>query len=255
MSNDDQWVRGTLPARASLREDSRRKPSATLIRKVARVYHKNLVGRPLTMALRGPSPLNDGKNRANGLFGMICLAMGFGLMVSGAIFTQIWVFATGAGVVATGGALFLRNRIARRQPFALTGGLNQEAETLDAYLNEISPHLPRSALASLARIKETLARVLTASADGATATDVSPEDQFFIREMVARYLPDACKHYLDVVRTTDGHIPPENRREVDQSLCDQLDILHGRLEKIQATIVAAKARKLASHEAFIKTKQ
>ncbi len=225
------------------------------MRKVARAYHKNLVGRPLTMALRGPSLSNDGKNWANGLFGIICLAMGFGLMVSGAIFTQVWVFVAGACITAMGGARFLRNRIARRQIFALTGDLNQEAEILDAYLNEISPYLPRSALTSLAQIKETLARVLAAFADGTTVIDVSPEDQFFIREMVARYLPDACRHYLDVVRTADGHIPLENRREVDESLCGQLDILHGRLEKMLVTIVAAKAQKLATHEAFIKTKQ
>lgn len=255
MPKDDKWVQGTLPARPSLRGDSRRKPSAALMQKVARAYNKNLVGRPLTAALHGPSPLRNGKSWAHGLFGVICLAMGLGLMVSGAIFTQLWVLVAGAGVVVIGGALLLRSRISRPQPLALVGDLNQEAKALDAYLNEISPYLPRSALASLARIKETLARILATFADGTTIIDASPEDQFFIREMVARYLPDACRHYLDVVRTADGHVPLENKRDVDESLCGQLDILHGRLEKMLVTIVAAKAQKLATHEAFIKTKQ
>lgn len=133
--------------------------------------------------------------------------------------------------------------------------LGRAAEGLDALLADVSPHLPEAALATLARIKATLAQVLTALAEGGNpALDVSSEERFFAHAMVSRYLPDACRHYIDAAAAVGRSGRLRDGRTLDESLCRQLDTLQSRLERIQANLAAGKAEQLANHEAFLNTK-
>lgn len=133
--------------------------------------------------------------------------------------------------------------------------LGRAAEGLDAFLADVSPHLPEAALATLARIKATLAQVLATLTEGGNpALDVSSEERFFAHAMVSRYLPDACRHYMDAATAAGRTGRLRDGRTLEESLCRQLDTLQSRLERIQANLAASKAEQLANHEAFLKTK-
>jgi hypothetical protein len=132
------------------------------------------------------------------------------------------------------------------------GELTRDVALLDAYLAKVSGDLPPAALGALAAIKETLARAIVALADS-DASDIGVEETFFIQEMVTRYLPDACRHYVEAARAAGG--VREEGSTAEQSLCRQLEILHARLQRTLTGIAASKARALANHEAFVRTKQ
>ena len=177
------------------------------------------------------------------IFGAIGMAMGLALILGGTILAEVRLLEVGGVAAAIGGLLFLLKPSARPETSAHAGDMSQEAEALDAYLDEVSPRLPQPALASLARIKETLARVLPALADETKNVDVPAEEHFFAREMISRYLPDACRHYLDVVSATGETAMLDDERTAAESLGRQLDVLHTRLEKTLSK--AQEARKAA----------
>ncbi len=165
-----------------------------------------------------------------------------------------------AAPLAAAAALWWRHRAASRYnsltQAGYAGELQRDAECLDDYLEEISWYLPQAALTTLARTKETLARVIAvlAAAD-LDATDLAIEETFFIREMVARYLPDACRHYVEATAASGGCVVLEDGSTAEQSLCRQLDMLHARLERTLARIADVREQALARHETLVRSKE
>ncbi|KFB69615.1 hypothetical protein [Candidatus Accumulibacter vicinus] len=249
----DRWVAGELPARAlPRRRQSPPLPSTRLIERLERANRKHLVGRPLTAALRAGA----GKPGEPPPLVLLMLIGGIGLLVS-ALFASATIVLAAAGVVAlaAAAALWWRHRAASRYDsltqLGYAGELQRDAECFDDYLEEVSRHLPQAALTTLARTKETLARVIAALA----AADLAIEETFFVREMVARYLPDACRHYVEATAASGGCVVLEDGSTAEQSLCRQLDMLHARLEKTLARIADGRAQALARHETFVRSKE
>lgn len=254
-----RWVAGELPVRASPRH--RQPPllptSTRLIERLERANRKHLVGRPLTAALRagagkpgGPPPLV-----------LLMLVGGIALLVSAPFSSATIVFAAaGVAALAAAAALWRQHRTASCDN-SLTrvgdaGELQRDAECFDDYLEEVSRHLPQAALTTLAQTKETLARVITAlAAADLDSIDLAIEETFFVREMVARYLPDACRHYVEATAVSGGCVVLEDGSTAEQSLCRQLDLLHARLERTLARIADGRAQALARHEAFVRSKE
>jgi hypothetical protein len=244
------WVAGELPSRASPRR-RQGPPSALLVERLLRANRKTLVGRPLTAALRQTA----GKSGRPRPLVVLLLAVGSALLAAAAFSAAASVFAAGgvaAMVVAV--ALSARQRAARlATQTGYAGELTRDAALLDAYLAKVSGDLPPAALGALAAIKEKLARAIAARAD-TDAIDIAVEETFFIQEMVARYLPDACRHYVEAARAAGIGVLEEGCT-TEQSLCRQLDILHARLQRMLAGIAARKAQALANHEAFVRSKE
>lgn len=254
----DRWVAGELPTRASpRRRQSPPPPSTRLIERLERANRKHLVGRPLTAALRAGA----GKPGEPPPLVLLMLIGGIGLLVS-ALFASatIVLAAVGVAALAAAAALWWRHRAASRYhsltQVGYAGELQRDAECFDDYLEEVSRHLPQAALTTLARTKETLARVIAAlAAADLDAVDLAIEETFFVREMVARYLPDACRHYVEATAASDGCVVLEDGSTAEQSLCRQLDTLHTRLERTLARIADGRAQALARHEAFVRSKE
>jgi hypothetical protein len=183
------------------------------------------------------------------------LAAGIGLLTAGVVFVQGWLVAAGCGLVGIGAVALARGSAARPRRAASTPGLQQETAAFDAYLQDIAGKLPEDALLRLAGIKDTLAYLLPAFEDQTFAGSIPQEEQFFVREVMARYLPDACRHYVSAVGAGGMDVRLEDDRSADESLHSQLDILHARLERTRALVAAQHARRLAQHEAFIETKR
>lgn len=218
---------------------------------------KHLVGRPLIAALRAGA----GKTGEPPPFVLLMLIGGIGLLVS-ALFASASIILAAAGVAALTAAatLWRWHRAASRYNSLTQVGyaseLQRDAECFDDYLEEVSRHLPQAALTTLARTKETLAMVIAAlAAADLDAIDLAIEETFFIREMVARYLRDACRHYVKATAASGGCVVLEDGSTAEQSLCRQLDMLHARLDRALARIADGRAQALARHEAFVRSKE
>lgn len=252
----DKWIAGPLPRRAGPGRGSSAKPSPRLLQRLARANKKQLVGRPLAAALRSEAGLREEKRPALAILGLVCLALGVGMLAVGAALAEGWLLAAGAIAAPVGATFFLRRRATSTGQPASVSRLQRDADGLDAYLEAISPSLPQQALAPLALVKETLAKVLSALSDvDQKTTDVPAEELFLAQEMMSRYLPDACRHYLSAANAATGTAVPGQEDVAAGSLCRQLDILQGRLHKTLTMLAASKAEQLANHEAFIRTKQ
>lgn len=249
-----QWVSGELPARSS----SRRRPlvrpaeNGVLAERAQRVRNQALVGRPLSSVLRDtansqqPSPL------------IILLSIaGVALLVLAA-FSSLPLLVGGAGLSALLTALTLWKRQRSSLPSLqvdLSGQLSSDAARLDDYLMKISGDLPPAALTAVAQIKETLRQLMSLlPSEGGAHIDLPGEEMFFINQLVSRYLPDACCHYLDARRGAI-HARNETAASLEISLNRQLAILHERLRKTLNVISEQHAQALSRHEAFLNSKQ
>jgi|GEM_PF-3598874 hypothetical protein len=243
-----------MPARPAARRPQAPPPSAALVERLARAHKKNLVGRPLTAALRD----TGGKPAAPRPAVLILLVTGVVALTMAPFAGPTVIVAAAGGTALVAAAALWRQQSAARPTTSIAstaGELRRDAAAFDAFLAEISPRLPPEALTALARIKETLVRVIgaLASADDA-AVDIPAEESFFAHAMVARYLPDACRHYVEAC-AAGGDVPLDDGRTATESLCRQLDILRARLEKTLTKVAAGKADALVRHEAFVRTKE
>jgi hypothetical protein len=249
-----QWVSGELPTRAPAR---RRPPSppavhGVLAERVQRVRQQALIGRPLSTVLnataktRQPSPL------------MILLSISSVAVLVLAAFSTQPLLISAAGLAALGTALALWHQRRSSPPSSLLdihGHLTRDASQLDEYLKKISGELPPTALTTIAQIKETFRRLLShLPSEGDSNIDLPGEDMFFINQLVSRYLPDACRHYLEarqgIIHSRDGM--PES---LDDSLNRQLAILQERLLKTLQVISEQHAQALSRHETFLNGKR
>jgi len=64
-----------------------------------------------------------------------------------------------------------------------------------------------------------------------------------------------CRHYLSVRDASKGLSVRPGEKTPEESLQNQLDVLHGRLRKVLELAAADEVRKLANHETFINSKR
>lgn len=230
------------------------KPSAKLIEKLVRANKRNLVGRPLHSALRQRDGLSRTSITAAQAGWLVGALAGMGLLGTGISISSIAMTGAGSVVALAAGIGMMRTRRAQSSGAFSIVPLEPEVRRLDAYLDEVSPVLPQSALEKIKRIKETLAHVLPVLGSAQQRGDIPGEELFFAEEMVKRYLPDACRHYADLAAAAKGQVLVVEDRSAQESLDNQLDVLHGRLGRVLDSIAASQASKLAMHEAFIQTK-
>lgn len=149
------------------------------------------------------------------------------LLVLAAFSTQPLLISS-TGLAALGTVLAWWHQRRSSPPSSLLdihGQLTRSAAQLDEYLKEISGELPPTALTTIAQIKETFRRLLSHLPSEADSNIELPgEDMFFINQLVSRYLPDVCRHYLEArqgaIHSRDGTL-----ESLDDSLNRQLAIL------------------------------
>jgi len=122
-----------------------------------------------------------------------------------------------------------------------------DAEELDRVLEHYAALLPKEAIALLVKIKEALVTALMST--------LPLDDALFAKEMIARYIPDACRHYCDLKAVARSSVQISTDRTAEDSLLDQLQIMDDRLTDILDAIIADKADQLAHHEKFLQTKR
>lgn len=251
LPKDSGWVKGEIPARIARVHAPAAGKGPESSKRIARIRQLQSVGLPLAEALR--------KKRASAsamdlprLSGAIALILGFLMAAAGIVGDSLgWLLGGAAGGVC--GAIALL--VFRRPPVeTLQQDLLVDADNLDRVLEKHSNVLPKGAVELLAKMKGTLALVLTVgrTKDGSGAT---LDDLLFARELVARYIPDACRHYVELNSAARSPVQLPGERTADESLIDQLSIMSERLDRMHEAIVAAKADQLLHHEYFIRTKR
>lgn len=211
-------------------------------KRIDRLKQKQIAGPPLAETLRQQNPDKSLVGARQYLIA-IALAVSAALVVTGTIASSLfWIFAgTGSGLIAL--VVFLtRPRTTNSYELKLV----VDAEELDRLLTQHATSLPAEAVTLIATIKESLALVLA----GTPPID----DALFAREMVARYIPDACRHYADLKTATRTLIQLSTDRTAEDSLLEQLRIMNTRLTGILEVVIAEKAEKLKHHEKFIRMK-
>ena len=237
------WVAGERPARGAQDAPPRREVArARLLRGVRR----ESLGRPLAAALR----VEDRRPRS--LAKYLLVALGIACLLAGIV--TPWMLTLAAmflGCAAVVEAVRRRTRDA-----AVPGGSDDDAiRELDENMRETAPLLSDGTRATLAEIKETLAEVLRLLRNAEASAAVSLADRCFVQESVRRYLPDACRHYMALVRAASGPAWEDARVAAELSLRRQLDALRRRLAQILAAAIATRAQTLRQHETFIAGKR
>lgn len=254
MSSGNKWIGGTLPKRPAPRNVKAQRFGAKLTERVERARQRQALGRPLATVIHAAHTATPGR-RTSFLAATLVLATG----VVGGIFSIIQgsLIAAGAAFSAIlAGAAWLSLGYRRKAlPEALGTRLASDAAELDTLLSRVSPRLPDDAVRILAETKTTMRRVVETLANEHHATAVPPEDLFFVHQAVARYLPDACRHYLSVIDLGRGLDLPKNDRAPEQLLHEQLTVVNERLRGILTYAAADRAQTLADHAAFIETKR
>lgn len=251
----DKWIAGELPDRGPSRARQGQKLSTVLIERLERAQKKHLIGRTLSSVLRDERGRRKGGVRP---VPALLAALGVASSVAGVLFGSVAVGgAAGCVMLMAGAALWWRERNASHPSGPdYINELQNEAARFDDYIDSISVRLPKAAVAELAKIKQTLGRVIAAlDSWDHSALGIPAEEAFFAHELVARYLPDACHHYIDAMDASSGNARLEDGRTAEDSLLRQLGILEGRLKRTLTKVAAAKTQALANHEAFVRTKE
>ena len=259
MANQKKWIRGTLPKRASARTPKPAGYGAAVTERLLRTQRRQAVGRPLATAIALDASADRDVRSALSIPGLIAIAIGIPGLLLAAVQASLPVAVLATLSFASGLWLVMRARSARAGRSGTAGDICRDAAELDAFLAQVAPRLPDDAARSLAGLKETLARAVEVLANEQKTIAVPAEERFFVREVIARYLPDACRHYLSVIDASKGlgvrSGERSGERTPEQSLQNQLHVLHGRLRKVVEFAAADEVRELANHEAFINGKR
>jgi hypothetical protein len=237
------WVSGRLPAKLP-QQQSPIGGGPQSLKRIQRLKQQQTMGLPLAEVLRRhhmPTAKSGGFPYVAGGLLMICGALSLSGIISGNL---SWLFiGMGAGLIAV--IMILASR--QRANDSLPDKLAIDAEKLDRVLERYASELPSEAILLLVKIKETLGIAMTST--------LSLDDTLFAREMVARYIPDACQHYCDLKSISRSAVQISADRTAEDSLLEQLQIMETRLSSIHGAIIAEKADMLVHHEKFLRTKQ
>ncbi|MDK2124908.1 hypothetical protein [Parachitinimonas caeni] len=251
MSQQNKWLVGPPSKRPSRVVPTAPKPvSDKAVQRLLRANQRDLLGKPLASSLQTSPP-----HRAQGkalIGGAICLAGGVAAAIGGLALRSWSVLALGGALLASG-AWLLWPRASSSTPTAPPIVNPADAHQLDHYLADIAPRLPEAALQPLTHLKESLARLLPLLTDEARLASLPMDERFFMGQLVSRYLPDACQHYLALLDTAGDNLPADSPAE--QSFLNQLDLLQARLDKCLQLVLQDQTERLSNHEAFLRSKQ
>ena len=237
------WVSGKLPAKLP-QPQSPVAGGPQALKRIERMKQRQIIGVPLAEALRQRSA-SPAISDARRYLIVAALATGIGFGVTGVITgNATWLFA-GAGMGLIAVAIYSVSR--SNATDLLPGKLAVDAEELDRVLESYAALLPTEAITLLVKIKEALVRALMGT--------LPLDDALFAKEMVARYIPDACRHYCDLKAVARSSVQISTDRTAEDSLLNQLQILDDRLTGIVDAIIADKADQLTHHEKFLQTKR
>lgn len=257
MTTPEKWAAGTLPKRGAVakRKSSSSTPGGRLAQRVARLQHRALVGRPLATALGARIGGPATKRSPMSAWGAVAMTLGLAGGVFGLVLGRPFVLLSGAMLGCLGGLLFWRGSRNGQNGDNFFSSVGAEAALLDGYLDDVSPELPQPVASALAELKKSLVDVVEGMGDAGRAGAIPVDEQFFVHELMGRYVRDACDGYLAVLRATRGIPLSDEGRSAEASLLAQIDVLHGRLKNILAMVASAEVEKLARHQAFIETKR
>jgi hypothetical protein len=166
--------------------------------------------------------------------GIVCAAVaGAALALTGSDLVLVAI-AVPLACVAGYGVASMVNRTAARS------SAKSELELAAAFdrLVEAAGELPASALERLKRVKELL--------PGLICAPLPADDAFFVRQAVARYLPDALAPYLAL---------PAARRAGQEGLLDgQLKMIEDKLAALAETAHQAQLERLRQNRSFLERK-
>lgn len=237
------WVSGKLPAKLP-QPQSPVAGGPQALKRIERMKQRQTIGVPLAESLRQRSASPAISDARRYLIGGV-LATGIGLGVTGVISGNApWLFA-GAGMGLIAVAIYSVSRSNAND--LLPDKLAVDAAELDRVLESYAALLPIEAIALLVKIKEALVRAL--------AGTLPLDDALFAKETIARYIPDACRHYCDLKAVSRSSIQISTDRTAEDSLLDQLQIMDDRLTGILDAIISDKADQLAHHEKFLRMKR
>lgn len=166
--------------------------------------------------------------------GVVCAVVaGAALALSGVELVLI-AMAVPLACVAGYGVVSMAKRTAAHR------SAKSELELAAAFdrLVESAGELPASALERLNRIKALLPVLLCAQLPG--------DDAFFVRQAVARYLPDAISPYLA--------LPAARRMEQESLLDEQLQMVEDKLAALAGSADQARLERLKQNRTFLQRK-
>jgi hypothetical protein len=237
------WVSGKLPAKLP-QPQSPVSGGPQALKRIERMKQRQTIGVPLVEALRQRSASPAISDARRYLIGGV-LATGIGLGVTGVISGNApWLFA-GASMGLIAVAIYSVSR--SNATDLLPDKLAVDAEELDRVLESYAALLPTEAITLLVKIKEALVRALMGT--------LPLDDALFAKQMIARYIPDACRHYCNLKAVARSSVQISTDRTAEDSLLDQLQIMDDRLTRILDAIIADKADQLAHHEKFLQMKR
>ncbi len=255
MSTPEKWVAGTLPKRGALPRRKAPAHGAKLVERLTRLHQRNLAGRPLAVALAKRLGEPTATRHAGQVWRTLAITLGIAGGIFGLVLGQFLLLLSGVVLVAAGGLLFWRGRNNARHSGDFFAEVAGEAASLDSYIDEVLPELPEAVVSALSILKELLAEVVARMGNRDQAGVIPIDEQFFIRELMTRYLRDACESYLAVRRANRDYSPLADQRTPEASLVAQIDVLQARVRSVLAVIATSEMEKLARHEAFIATKR
>ena len=177
------------------------------------------------------------------------LAVGAGMALSGAGIFLLAIAVPVACLLAYGAAESAVGTAARRQA-------KDEIELAGAYdrLVEASARdLPESALERLARIKALLVRLLPELPQLRDSGALAGDDAFFVRQTVARYVPDALGPFLAL--SVEGRTrKPAGGDDAERLLNEQLDLLAQKLSALSTRADEARLETLRRNRTFLDRK-
>jgi len=199
----------------------------------ARVYRRNL------RASAQPLPAGI----------LSALAVGGGLAVVGIDLYVIAVAIPLVCVVAYGAANGMIGSVARRNAkdeLDLAGAFDRLVESA-------ARDLPDATLDRLVRIKGLLVRLLAELSELREHGVVSMDDAYFVRQVVARYAPDALAPYLAMpaARRSDPASPTES---AERLLNEQLDMIEEKLSALVQKADQAQLDRMRRNRSFLERK-
>ncbi|WP_432721331.1 hypothetical protein R0381_002536 [Jeongeupia wiesaeckerbachi] len=241
MRQRSNWVTGSLPKRGSKQPKPRQPSGNASLRKLLQAGQRQQLGQPLELSLRQKTASNTA----------IALTLLAAALLITALVLHRWFWLALATVPLLLALLSAwRRRSSKQQSARLINPV--AVQQLDALLATIASRLPDEALTHIARIKTQLHKLIPLLAE--PVTTIPMERAYFVQQLIARYLPDACQHYLAMADIASGAEAIARCEAGKAEFVSQLALMLDQLEALSALIAEQRAEHLALHGAFLRNR-